>query len=305
MSMFSFLTRRQGRRRQPQPYRFQPRLEGLEDRALLSTLTVLNTLDSGAGSLRDTIAAAASGDKIVFDGRVHGQTITLTSGELAIGKSLDIESPVANPVHISGNHASRVFDITSSSAAVTLSGLTITDGFSDQGGGIFNTGTLAVRQSTLSGDSAGLGGGIANFGTLTVSQSTLSGDSAQIGGAIFNLGTLTTTNSTLSGDSALKGGGIFNKGMLTVSQSTLSGNSASEAGGGVFNVGTATVSQSTLSGNSAGFAGGGIFTNGTLTLNNSTVCGNSSPSGADLFIQGFVSVTIDAGSTVCNIGFAL
>src|SRR5262249_15621483 len=109
MFMFSLLSRRQGRRRQPQPCRFRPRLEALEGRALPSTLTVLNTLDSGAGSLRDTIAAAASGDKIVFAGGVHGQTITLTSGELAISKSLDVESPAANPVHISANNASRVF----------------------------------------------------------------------------------------------------------------------------------------------------------------------------------------------------
>ena len=34
---------------------FLPRLEGLEDRTVLSTLTVLNALDRGAGSLRDTI----------------------------------------------------------------------------------------------------------------------------------------------------------------------------------------------------------------------------------------------------------
>src|SRR5207302_8668363 len=45
---------------------FTPRLELLEDRALLSTLTVLNNLDSGTGSLRDTIKSANSGDTIVF-----------------------------------------------------------------------------------------------------------------------------------------------------------------------------------------------------------------------------------------------
>jgi hypothetical protein len=53
MSVFSFPNRRQGRRRHPQPFRSRPGLELLEGRALLSTVTVLNTLDSGAGSLRD------------------------------------------------------------------------------------------------------------------------------------------------------------------------------------------------------------------------------------------------------------
>jgi hypothetical protein len=49
-----------------QRHGFRPRLEGLEERTVLSTLTVLNTLDKGAGSLRDTITNAKSGDTIVF-----------------------------------------------------------------------------------------------------------------------------------------------------------------------------------------------------------------------------------------------
>ena len=74
-----------------QRHRFRPRLEGLEDRTVLSTLTVLNTLDKGAGSLRDTITGAKSGDTIVFAPSLDGQTITLTSDELAINKSMDVE----------------------------------------------------------------------------------------------------------------------------------------------------------------------------------------------------------------------
>jgi hypothetical protein len=149
----------------------------LEGRALPSTLTVTNTLDSGPGSLRGEIAAAASGDTIEFAPSVHGQTITLTSGELALSKSLDIESPVDNPVKISGNHASRVFDIpNNTSATVTLSGLTITQGFvaGVDGGGIFNgfRNTLTVSNCTLSRNTAFQGGGIANLiGTLTVGNS--------------------------------------------------------------------------------------------------------------------------------------
>ena len=37
---------------------FRPRLEALENRWLFSTLTVTSDQDSGAGSLRDTIALA-------------------------------------------------------------------------------------------------------------------------------------------------------------------------------------------------------------------------------------------------------
>src|SRR6516164_10603811 len=56
----------------PQRHRFRPRLEGLEERTVLSTLTVLNTLDKGAGSLRDTITSAKSGDRIVFSPSFDG-----------------------------------------------------------------------------------------------------------------------------------------------------------------------------------------------------------------------------------------
>src|SRR5579871_4786766 len=44
----------------------RPLLEALEGRDLPSTLTVLNALDSGAGSLRDAIGHAQDGDTIAF-----------------------------------------------------------------------------------------------------------------------------------------------------------------------------------------------------------------------------------------------
>src|SRR5262249_26476919 len=140
-----FLSRMQRRnvgRTQTRGNCFVPRLEALEDRTALSTLTVLNTHDSGAGSLRDAIAHAKDGDTIVFDPSLNGQTIALTSGELAISKSLDIEGPGAGLLAISGNHASRIFDISQNQkpVAVTIAGLTIQNGFASggDGGGILN-----------------------------------------------------------------------------------------------------------------------------------------------------------------------
>ena len=48
---------------------------------------VTNNDDSGAGSLRDTVATAAPGDTITF---ASGLT-TITLGEIAIGKNLSIQ----------------------------------------------------------------------------------------------------------------------------------------------------------------------------------------------------------------------
>ena len=58
--------------------RLAPRLEALEARLVLSTLTVTSAADSGLGSLHAAIAAAGSGDTIVFAPSLDGQTIRLT-----------------------------------------------------------------------------------------------------------------------------------------------------------------------------------------------------------------------------------
>ncbi|MBV9676860.1 MAG: hypothetical protein JO185_11035, partial [Acidobacteriaceae bacterium] len=163
--------------------------------AWAATLTVTNTDDSGAGSLRDTIATASPGDTIQFS-VPNPSAITLTSGKLLITKDLTINGPGAARLALDGNRADRVFEI-SRGVTVTLSGLTIQNG---TGGGIFNFGTLTLTDSTVSGNS---GGGIVNYGgTATLTNSTVSNNS---GGGISNEGTLTLTDSTVSGNS---GGGL-------------------------------------------------------------------------------------------------
>jgi hypothetical protein len=100
MALFSRLTnRRRSVAAAHHRARFRPRLEMLEDRALPSTLTVTNNLDSGPGSLRAEIAAARKGDTIVFAASLSGQTIALSSTELSIPKNLTIQGPGGRPAH--------------------------------------------------------------------------------------------------------------------------------------------------------------------------------------------------------------
>jgi hypothetical protein len=70
--------------------RFAPAVDSLEVRALLSTLVVTNTNDSGPGSLRHEIADAVSGQTIAFSSKLRSQTITLASGELDVTESITI-----------------------------------------------------------------------------------------------------------------------------------------------------------------------------------------------------------------------
>src|SRR6476646_5000535 len=71
--------------------------------------TVTNAGDSGPGSLRAVIAGADSGDTIVFDASLDGETVDLNSGEMAIDKSLTIEGPGASQLTIDAGHDSRIF----------------------------------------------------------------------------------------------------------------------------------------------------------------------------------------------------
>ena len=73
-----------------------------------ATLTATNTNDSGAGSLRQTIANA--NDDIVFDASLAGQTIVLNSGEILIDKNLTITGPNPGLITISGNNNSRIIN---------------------------------------------------------------------------------------------------------------------------------------------------------------------------------------------------
>src|SRR6266542_5857223 len=261
-----------------------------------TTITVINTNDSGSGSLRQALSDANNGDTIDFDSSLEGQIITLTSGQLLVNRSVGISGLGADNLTVDGNANDRVFYINPNNT-VTISGLTITNGVVvGDGAGIYNDrATLTVSNCTVSDNS---GSGIFNLNAeLTVSNCTISGNS---GGGIFNYGfsgsgtaTLTITNSTVSGNSAGYGGGIRNRGQ----GDDFSGGSA-----------TLTVTNSTLSGNSASF-GGGIYNNAffggaTITITNSTLSGNSASQGGGIYnVGGFDGITtLTIGDTILNAG---
>jgi len=266
-------------------------LEGLEDRQLLSTFTVISTTDTGTGSgtsgdLRYCITQAekthtAKSDTITFSSKVFAKPITLGS-TLTLNDSnpLTIKGPAGGKVTVSGGDAIQVLQI--SSGTVTISNLAITHGFSPPGGGgiyIDPNDTVTLTNCTFNDDTAQFdsGGGIANGGTLHLTNCTFNHDSAGAGGGLDNFGTATLTNCTLSNNSAGSfGAGINNDKTLTLISCTLNNNSAFNTGGGINNGGTVTLTDCTMSNNSAGGGGGGaIFCVGTFTLTNCTLSNNS------------------------------
>jgi hypothetical protein len=272
------------------------------------TIIVINTNDSGPGSLRGALAIANDGDTIDATG-VSG-TIFLTSGVLEVNHNVTINGPGAGSLAIDSNHGSRVFDNFASN--VTISGFTITNGgaFCDPCGagcGILNQGGLTVNDCIVSHSSSyylNPGGGILSWGTLTVTKSTVYANDGWSGGIFSSGGTLTVSDCIISSNHGVginnnggalvsncvingnHSGGIYNfNGVLTVTNSTISGNSGPGIDSGSHNGGAAaTVTNCTISGNSGGGITSGGFDGGaTLTISNSTISGNSALLGGGIF----------------------
>lgn len=245
---------------------------------------VTNTANSGTGSLRDTVAAVPANEIVQFETPLFyssAQTISLSGGQIAIGKNLTIYGTGANLLNVRNTAAasgtSRVFLI-NSGFTVSLTGMTVS------GGNI--TGTSG-------GASGGDGGGIYNDGgNLTLNGVVVDGNAATyraggIGGANGSLTILNSAvinsvlNTTVNGGA----GGVYTVNQTVVlSNSTFSGNRVT--GGISFNVGgvalvgpanNSTVTSCTIANNSTdgnNSTGGLSNGNGTTTVRNSIIASN-------------------------------
>ncbi|MBN1261617.1 MAG: CSLREA domain-containing protein [Anaerolineae bacterium] len=281
-------------------------LEPLPAQAATITVDTLTDEDDGSCtdgdcSLRDAIAVAAAGDAIDFS--VTG-TITLTLGQLTVDKDLVIEGPGAGNLMISGADATRIFWINEDITA-TLAELTITHGYEQDGGGIFNCGgNLTLDSCTVSDNDARYdGGGVSNRlgGVLYVVNSIFSGNTGRHGGAIDNRDTLMVSDSTFTGNSGgTWGGAIYNyTGAVTVTNSTFTENGEYvDNGGGICNhQGTLDVRGSAFFTNTARLSGGGIYNEDVATMTNCDFLGNTSARGGGLVNNSLLTV---ASSTFTN-----
>lgn len=253
-----------------------------------ATLVVSNTNDSGAGSLRAQIAAAATGDTIVFTGIAANATITLTSGQITFpsGRNLTLDASANNTITVVAAANSRVFNMPNDGSR-----------------------TIVLRNLVVSG------------GVLTASGATGAGI------AFFSGGSLTLTNCTVSGNSLTgsnsSGAGIYMGnagGTISITGSTISGNSITSPNGqgaGLWTGVSGSITNSTISGNTSNAnnsLGTGIYVNNsgvTLNMNHVTIAlntstGNGSNSGGGIYGPGSSSGTIRnsiiARNTVTGVG---
>ena len=227
------------------------RIDGLVDIGAFESggPLVVDTTVGGAGSepgqlsLRQAVNLAniLTGDEsISFDPIVFAtpQTITLTTGQLRLSNTTGTQSITGSVagVTVSGNHASRVFQVNGGVTA-SIWGLTIADGNASQGGGVYNSGTTTLTECTLSGNFGVIGGGMFNapYGDTTLTNCTLSGNTSYYGGGMINYfsAEATLTNCTVSGNTAYSGsgGGLYNfYGAVTLTNAIIAGNNSDISG---------------------------------------------------------------------------
>ena len=292
--------------------------------ASAATFTVTNTNDSGAGSLRQAVADAnlAASDDII-EISVTG-TIALTTGELtiddaAVAGKLTISGPSAELLVISGNSNNRVF-MNQYGADTTIEKVTVADGWNEvSGGGIYNSGTLAIYETVLRDNVAsdyefnGFGGAIYNNGgTVTLKDCTVNDNASNngYGGGIYNFGgTLTVRDSTFRRNFTSGGGAIGSfGGTLTIYTSTLDSNAGAtggiDSGGGIYSFSdVATIIRSTISNSFANDAGSGITNElGDMTIHNSTISDNSGASSEAAGVYNAGGAVSINNSTIVNNG---
>jgi hypothetical protein len=291
-----------------------------------ATLTVTNLADSGPGTLRNQIAAAAPGDTIIFSGP---GTVVLNS-QLTISTNLSIVgySSESLMTKISGNNSHRVFNVTGGND-VELDYLGITDGrvvgtngasgFNGQnvyGGGVLaanstyvNVYHCLVSNNVVVGGQPGAGayggngygGGIANLGTgFVLIQDSLVVSNASVGGS----------GGASNGGGQAWGGAIYTEGSIFITYSTIDANVATGgpgggglgtgAGGAIYNVGGMSIQESTIVSNAAAGPGanygGAIEDYGTTTIQDCTIVGNQATYGGGI-TGGTIYNTILAGNS--------
>lgn len=218
-----------------------------------ATLVVTKTADTADGicdadcSLREAVAAAASGDTIVFSPLFgQPQTITLKNGQILITHGLTITGPGQMLLTISGNNASRIFLVRSSSV-VSLSGMTITRGATQipedsNGGAIYvNRSGLVLTNVTFTQNTARH---VVQGGFLVGNGSAIYAENSDV--AIRGSKLILNTAPTGAGQIGVNGTVVLFGGRLTIEDSVI----AQNLGIGVASNGKTEIRLSTIHANS-------------------------------------------------------
>ena len=225
-------------------------------------------------SIQRAVDKARSGDTIDIGPGTYFENVVIN------GKDLILAGASADETTIDGNSQGPVFTL--SQTTVTLTGMTVTHGSDENGGGVLAGGNVYPEYAyvemtdviVVSNVAAQSGGGIdLQFGTLKATRCLIAHNRASQGGGIYDQeeNHLDLIDSTVArNDAELDGGGIYFEAMNTptILRTTISDNASGRNGGGIWahagsipSVPPAGVSldHSAVVNNTAAQMGGGFF----------------------------------------------
>jgi hypothetical protein len=195
------------------------------------TLVVANTNDSGPGSLRAALAAAAPGETVV----VPPGDYALTSGELTIASSITLQGAGAATTVLRATGLFRVLSVTGTTNAVTITGVTIRDGAPSapgggvKGGGIFAEATLRLEGAVVTHNHADSDGGPGENGGAAEGGGVFSEGVVQLNDVQVLENTASAVGAAGHSGGFARGGGVV--GRVELDHVTIAGNRADARGG--------------------------------------------------------------------------
>ncbi len=195
----------------------------------MATDTVTTNADSGTGSLRAVLAAAAAGATIVFDPTVFTNA---TTDDIKLASSLTITQNVTIEGHVGGGTGPADIAIDGQNAVTDL---------------VINSGVSADLDGLLieNGNGAGVNG-TAQYNSTTPGTGNTRTSATAAAGGIFDSGTLTLGNSVVTGNTATGGNGAHglagrNSNDLNVISYGVPGGGGAAAAGGIYVASGATL----------------------------------------------------------------
>ena len=256
---------------------------------------VTTSTDSGGGSLRQVIAAAAAGDIITFAPEVT--SVALDCVLNVFTDNLTIDGGSAGVTITVTGKGYRHMDVLGLSATLTVKNV-VFDGSvpgrqeGEDSGGVQCDGSLVLENVTVKNCVAESGGGVYALTSATLTDCLIDSNiaAANSGGGV-NAPTATLTNCRFLSNSAVYNGGGVYADRAKLDNCTFSGNS-SDTGGGLW-ASTAKLSCCAVTDNTAG-SGGGVYAVETLDLSGSIVSGNTAKgSPSEVQISGTTAVNGD------------
>lgn len=280
--------------------------------AYANSVFVTNCNDSGVGSLRAAVAAAADSDTVDMAGLTSASSgcsaskITLTTGDVVVNQNnLTIVGPGTTNLTITAKYSNgstfhqyqnRIFTH-NGTGILAVQNVSLSKGYvvgsSAVGGCILSTGSVALYKAGLYFCSAHATSGLA------------AGGAVYAGGNLSLKYSFVSANTADGGSSGIAiGGGLVNGGRFSAKYSTISANTAGGSsghvtgtGGGAYIAGggDTIIRGTTISGNTSGNVVGGIVlfggTGTTATITNSTISGNTATAAPFGVVGGLYAVS--------------